>query len=130
LKAKEERQFAHNTSARIAQILDSTLKAESANFNAVNNGVIKRTLQALDDSIQSPRVQEGCLKQALLQLKNLKSKGANLGKDPLTEVVVDTLRAEAQKFERLNEAEKNKLFVLSDAQKEAIKAQDKNLKES
>jgi len=135
LKAKEEQQFAHNTSTRVANILESTFKAESVNFNAINNKVIRKTLQALEESIQSTQVQEGCLQQAIRQLKNkdVKNKSANSDnqyKDPLTESVIQALRAEANEFQKLSEAQKNKLLMLTDAQKETIKALDQNLKDA
>jgi len=110
--------------------LESTLKAESSNFNAINNKVIRKTLQALEESIQSPQVQDGCLQQALQQLKNVKNKSATGTKDPLTESVLQALRAETNEFQKLSDAQKNKLLMLTDTQKDTIKSLDQNLKDA
>lgn len=118
-----------SANSRVGAVLQAVEKFEGANFAAVNNSVIRKALEALDQSIQGDHVKEVSFKAALERLRSIKQP-AKAEKDPLTEAVLGSLSKSRDEFAKMDKGQQDQLVMLSDAQREQVKALDKNLREA
>lgn len=130
MKSKEENEFLQNTHDRVKTILDNVQKLEQQNFNAINNNIIRKALDSLEESVKGDHVQESSLDAAVSILKNIKNKSSSEVKDPLTKAVLDSLHASREDFDKLSQEDKDKLLELNEQQREGIKSLDKNIREN